>query len=43
MEVDNTTHALMLQGPFQWLFSSTHTHLCSNAFSEEDPQVDLES
>ena len=25
MKVENTTYALMLQGPFQWPFSSTHT------------------
>jgi hypothetical protein len=25
MKVENTTYALMLQGPFQWPFASTHT------------------
>jgi hypothetical protein len=43
MKVENTTCALMLQGPFRWPFASTHTHLFSNAFDEEYTQPDLES
>jgi hypothetical protein len=42
MKVENTTYALMLQGPFQWLFASTHTPLLQ-CFDEEYSQPDLES
>jgi hypothetical protein len=41
-KVENTTHALMLQDPFQWIFSPTHTPLLQ-CLDEEDPQSDLES